>query len=186
MWRMLLDRLPNRLNLSSRGLDSDSISCMVCNRHVESNDHIFFTCDTAVAIWNLVRSWIDLPLPRFLSCEDWTNWFDSWHVSKDKKSRMYSIFAATCWTLWRFRNNITFISHSMRKCDIFDFIRNVSFSWLKYRARFSSEISLHSSYAFLGSSLAMLAFSNSTAKFITTANFMLADEPYPPRFVSEP
>nr|GEX54083.1 reverse transcriptase domain, reverse transcriptase zinc-binding domain protein [Tanacetum cinerariifolium] len=36
---------------------------------------------------NLVRSWIDLPLPSFLSCEDWTNWFDSWHVSKDKKSR---------------------------------------------------------------------------------------------------
>nr|GEU58310.1 RNA-directed DNA polymerase, eukaryota [Tanacetum cinerariifolium] len=132
-WRMLLDRLPNRLNLSSRGLDIDSISCMVCNGHVESNDHIFFTCDTAVAIWNLVRSWIDLPLSSFLSCEDWTNWFDSWHVSKDKKSRMYSIFAATCWTLWRFRNNITFNSHSMRKCGIFDFIRNVSFSWLKYR-----------------------------------------------------
>nr|GFA71946.1 RNA-directed DNA polymerase, eukaryota, reverse transcriptase zinc-binding domain protein [Tanacetum cinerariifolium] len=73
MWRMLLDRLPNRLNLSSRGLDIDSISCMVCNGHVVSNDHIFFTCDTAVAIWNLVRSWIDLPLPSFLSCEDWTN-----------------------------------------------------------------------------------------------------------------
>nr|GEV05024.1 RNA-directed DNA polymerase, eukaryota, reverse transcriptase zinc-binding domain protein [Tanacetum cinerariifolium] len=73
MWRMLLDRLPNRLNLSSRGLDIDSISCMVCNGHVESNDHIFFTCDAAVAIWNLVRSWIDLPLPSFLSCEDWTN-----------------------------------------------------------------------------------------------------------------
>nr|GFA68547.1 RNA-directed DNA polymerase, eukaryota, reverse transcriptase zinc-binding domain protein [Tanacetum cinerariifolium]GFB07369.1 RNA-directed DNA polymerase, eukaryota, reverse transcriptase zinc-binding domain protein [Tanacetum cinerariifolium] len=48
-----IDRLPNRLNLSSRGLDIDSISCIVCNGHVESNDHIFFTCDTAVAIWNL-------------------------------------------------------------------------------------------------------------------------------------
>nr|GEX36818.1 RNA-directed DNA polymerase, eukaryota, reverse transcriptase zinc-binding domain protein [Tanacetum cinerariifolium] len=128
MWRMLLDRLPNRLNLSSHGLDIDSISCMVCNGHVESNDHIFFTYDTAVAIWNLVRSWIDLPLSNFLSYEDWTNRFDSWHVSKDKKSRMYSIFAATYWTLWHFRNNITFNSHSMRKCDIFDFIRNVSFS----------------------------------------------------------
>nr|GEW84339.1 RNA-directed DNA polymerase, eukaryota, reverse transcriptase zinc-binding domain protein [Tanacetum cinerariifolium] len=67
MWWMLLDRLPYRLNLSSHNLDIDSISCMVCNGHVESNDHIFFTCDTAVAIWNLVRSWIDLPLPSFLS-----------------------------------------------------------------------------------------------------------------------
>nr|GEY12688.1 RNA-directed DNA polymerase, eukaryota, reverse transcriptase zinc-binding domain protein [Tanacetum cinerariifolium] len=70
--------------------------------HVESNDHIFFTCDTAVAIWNLVRSWIDLPLPSFLSCEDWTNWFDSWHVSKDKKS------------------------HDLFHCWIFDFYRSLS------------------------------------------------------------
>nr|GEU37599.1 pescadillo homolog [Tanacetum cinerariifolium] len=123
---------------SNKAPDIDSISCMVCNGHVESNDHIFFTCDTAVAIWNLVRSWIDLPLPSFLSCEDWKNWFNSWHVFKDKKSRIYSIFAATCWTLWRFRNNITFNSHSMRKCDIFDFIRSVSFSWLKYRGNYVS------------------------------------------------
>nr|GEW42683.1 RNA-directed DNA polymerase, eukaryota [Tanacetum cinerariifolium] len=127
MWRMLLDRLPNRLNLSSCGLGIDLISCMVCNGNVESNDHIFFTCNTAVEIWNLVRSWIDLPLPSFLSCKDWTNWFDSWHVSKEKKSRMYSIFVATWWTHWLSRNNITFNSHSMRKCDIFDFICNVSF-----------------------------------------------------------
>nr|GEV73670.1 reverse transcriptase domain, reverse transcriptase zinc-binding domain protein [Tanacetum cinerariifolium] len=53
MWRMLLDTLPNRLNLSSRGLDIDSISCMVCNEHVESNDHVFFTCDTAVQFGRL-------------------------------------------------------------------------------------------------------------------------------------
>ncbi|GJX25240.1 RNA-directed DNA polymerase, eukaryota, reverse transcriptase zinc-binding domain protein [Tanacetum coccineum] len=31
MWRMFLDRLPNRVNLSSRSLDHDSIACMVCN-----------------------------------------------------------------------------------------------------------------------------------------------------------
>nr|GEW53056.1 RNA-directed DNA polymerase, eukaryota, reverse transcriptase zinc-binding domain protein [Tanacetum cinerariifolium] len=54
-----------------------------------------------------------------------------------------SLFSCTRWykmipkkTLIRFLawNNITFNSHSMRKCDILDFIRNVSFSWLKYRA----------------------------------------------------
>nr|GFB11461.1 ribonuclease H-like domain-containing protein [Tanacetum cinerariifolium] len=133
--------------MSSRGFDIDSISCMVCNGHVESNDDIFFTCDTTVAVWNLVRSWIGLPLPSFLSCKDWSHWFDSWHVSKDKKSRMYSIFAATCWTLLCFRNNITFNSHSMRKCDIFDFIRNVYFSWLKYRALLQQIItSLHQEF----------------------------------------
>ncbi|GJT52207.1 RNA-directed DNA polymerase, eukaryota, reverse transcriptase zinc-binding domain protein, partial [Tanacetum coccineum] len=54
MWRMFLDRLPNRLNLSLRGLDLDSISCMVCNGNAESNAHIFFKCDTAFVVWHLV------------------------------------------------------------------------------------------------------------------------------------
>ena len=136
MWRMILDRLPNRLNLSSRGLNLDSIACLVCNGSVESNAHILFSCDTAAAVWCLIRSWSGLSFPSFCSCEDWVSWFDSWHAPKDKESRAYSIFAATYWTLWRFRNNITFNSHSMRKSDIFDFICLASFSWLKYRGNF--------------------------------------------------
>ncbi|GJX87694.1 RNA-directed DNA polymerase, eukaryota, reverse transcriptase zinc-binding domain protein, partial [Tanacetum coccineum] len=55
MWRMLLDRLPHRLNLSSRGLDIDSILCPVCFEHVESNSHAFFSCSAASNIWRLVR-----------------------------------------------------------------------------------------------------------------------------------
>ncbi|GKE00383.1 RNA-directed DNA polymerase, eukaryota, reverse transcriptase zinc-binding domain protein, partial [Tanacetum coccineum] len=133
-----VNRLPNRLNLSSRGLDLDSISCMVCNGSVESNTHIFFTCDTATSVWRLVESWTGFSFPIFCSCEDWDFWFDSWHASKDKKSRTYTIFAATCWTLWCDRNNITLNSQSMSKCDIFDFICLVSFSWLKSRGNICS------------------------------------------------
>ncbi|GKC36210.1 RNA-directed DNA polymerase, eukaryota, reverse transcriptase zinc-binding domain protein [Tanacetum coccineum] len=42
MWRLKLDRLPNQLNLSSRGIEILEISCPSCNGNVESNDHIFF------------------------------------------------------------------------------------------------------------------------------------------------
>ncbi|GJY40357.1 RNA-directed DNA polymerase, eukaryota, reverse transcriptase zinc-binding domain protein [Tanacetum coccineum] len=55
MWRLLLDRLPHRLNLLSRGLDIDSILCPVCSEHVESNSHAFFSCSAASNIWRLVR-----------------------------------------------------------------------------------------------------------------------------------
>ncbi|GKA46359.1 RNA-directed DNA polymerase, eukaryota, reverse transcriptase zinc-binding domain protein [Tanacetum coccineum] len=56
MWRLFLDRLPLRLNLSSRGLDIDSILCPVCNMQVECNIHIFFSCDTTSVVWRLVRA----------------------------------------------------------------------------------------------------------------------------------
>ncbi|GJR59549.1 hypothetical protein Tco_1501711 [Tanacetum coccineum] len=92
---MTPSRLPNRLNLSSRGLDIDLITCLVCNGYVESNAHTFFACDTTSVVWCLVRSWTGSTLPFFNSCDDWDNWFQSWHASKDKKDCAYAIFAAT-------------------------------------------------------------------------------------------
>ncbi|GJR76426.1 RNA-directed DNA polymerase, eukaryota [Tanacetum coccineum] len=131
-----IDRLPNRLNLSSRGLDIDSIMCPVCNSSVESSVHTFFTCDTTSDVWHRVHTWTDSMLLLFSSYDDWDIWLQSWQAPNSKKDRAYSIFAATCWTLWRFRNNITFDSQSMRKSDIFDYICLASFSWLKIRGNF--------------------------------------------------
>ncbi|GJU25669.1 RNA-directed DNA polymerase, eukaryota, reverse transcriptase zinc-binding domain protein [Tanacetum coccineum] len=71
MWRLLLDRLPHRLNLSSRGLDIDSILCPVCSEHVESNSHAFFSCSAASNIWRLVRGWCELKIPTLSSCDEW-------------------------------------------------------------------------------------------------------------------
>ncbi|GJR71793.1 RNA-directed DNA polymerase, eukaryota, reverse transcriptase zinc-binding domain protein [Tanacetum coccineum] len=42
VWRFLLDRLPRRLNLSSRGLEITLILCPVCNVSIESSSHLFF------------------------------------------------------------------------------------------------------------------------------------------------
>ncbi|GKC82626.1 RNA-directed DNA polymerase, eukaryota, partial [Tanacetum coccineum] len=94
MWRLLLDRLPHRLNLSSRGLDIDSILCPVCSKHVESNSHAFFSCSTASNIWRLVRGWCDLKIPMLSSYDEWDIWYTSWKASKVEKDRAYVIFAA--------------------------------------------------------------------------------------------
>ncbi|GKC82522.1 RNA-directed DNA polymerase, eukaryota, partial [Tanacetum coccineum] len=52
MWRLSLDRLPHRLNHSSRGMDIPAISCPSCNANVESANHVFFECDIATESWN--------------------------------------------------------------------------------------------------------------------------------------
>ncbi|GJR97829.1 RNA-directed DNA polymerase, eukaryota, reverse transcriptase zinc-binding domain protein [Tanacetum coccineum] len=43
IWRLILGRLPHRLNLSSRGIDIQAISCPSCNGNVESSNHIFLS-----------------------------------------------------------------------------------------------------------------------------------------------
>ncbi|GKD93065.1 RNA-directed DNA polymerase, eukaryota [Tanacetum coccineum] len=70
MWRLFLDRLPNRLNLSSRSLDIDSITCPVCNSLVESSVHTFFTCGMASTVWRRIHTWTGSSLSLFSSCDD--------------------------------------------------------------------------------------------------------------------
>ncbi|GKD97617.1 RNA-directed DNA polymerase, eukaryota [Tanacetum coccineum] len=74
IWRLSLDRLPHRLNLSSRGIDILKISCSSCNGNVESSNHIFFACDIAMEVWRLVHNWCDITVPLFTSFEHWKNW----------------------------------------------------------------------------------------------------------------
>nr|GEV77051.1 reverse transcriptase domain, reverse transcriptase zinc-binding domain protein [Tanacetum cinerariifolium] len=47
IWRLILDRLPHKLNLSSRSIDIQAIYCPSCNGNMESSNHIFFECNIA-------------------------------------------------------------------------------------------------------------------------------------------
>ncbi|GKA91923.1 putative pentatricopeptide repeat-containing protein [Tanacetum coccineum] len=50
IWRLILDRLPHKLNLSSRGINIHMITCPSCNGNMESSNHIFFECNIAMDI----------------------------------------------------------------------------------------------------------------------------------------
>ncbi|GJZ36598.1 RNA-directed DNA polymerase, eukaryota, partial [Tanacetum coccineum] len=85
MWRLSLDRLPHRLNLSSRGMDIPAISCPSCNANVESANHVFFECDIATDIVKLgYLDGVIIPLFQLL-----LGFFSmigsSLHASKEKK-----------------------------------------------------------------------------------------------------
>ncbi|PWA92450.1 reverse transcriptase domain, Reverse transcriptase zinc-binding domain protein [Artemisia annua] len=41
-WKIKMDALPTRLNISRRGIDIQSISCPICNEGIESSHHLFF------------------------------------------------------------------------------------------------------------------------------------------------
>ena len=46
-WKVRLDCLPTRLNISRRGMDIASILCPICGIAVESSRHLFFDCRVA-------------------------------------------------------------------------------------------------------------------------------------------
>ncbi|GKA65348.1 RNA-directed DNA polymerase, eukaryota, reverse transcriptase zinc-binding domain protein [Tanacetum coccineum] len=53
-WKVRLDSLPKRLNISRRGIDINSIKCLICDNEVESTSHLFFTCHIASEIFRKI------------------------------------------------------------------------------------------------------------------------------------
>ncbi|GKA64834.1 RNA-directed DNA polymerase, eukaryota [Tanacetum coccineum] len=58
-WKVMTNSLPTRFNISRRGIDIESISCVNCVFGVETTNHLFFTCDMAIDSYDDWRNWID-------------------------------------------------------------------------------------------------------------------------------
>ncbi|GJY94006.1 RNA-directed DNA polymerase, eukaryota, reverse transcriptase zinc-binding domain protein [Tanacetum coccineum] len=56
-WRVHLDKLPTRLNLSLNGIDISTIVCLLWHASVESGSHIFFFCHMARQLWRKLMCW---------------------------------------------------------------------------------------------------------------------------------
>ncbi|GJT14959.1 RNA-directed DNA polymerase, eukaryota [Tanacetum coccineum] len=78
-WKVKIDCLPTRLNISRRGMDIDSILCPMCGTVVESTRHLFFTCHISRDILQKISRWWDIEYTEIASYEEcWTDsQFDS-------------------------------------------------------------------------------------------------------------
>nr|GEV88090.1 RNA-directed DNA polymerase, eukaryota, reverse transcriptase zinc-binding domain protein [Tanacetum cinerariifolium] len=56
-WKVRLDCLPTRLNISRRGMDVESILCPIFGIAVESSRHLFFDCHVAKDIFRKICRW---------------------------------------------------------------------------------------------------------------------------------
>ncbi|KAJ9560014.1 hypothetical protein OSB04_005174 [Centaurea solstitialis] len=57
MWRLLLNRIPTRTNLSKRGVNTPSLLCPLCNLEEETVDHLFCSCSAAKDLWKWMCDW---------------------------------------------------------------------------------------------------------------------------------
>nr|GEX13621.1 RNA-directed DNA polymerase, eukaryota [Tanacetum cinerariifolium] len=78
-WRVRLDKLPTRLNLSLRGIEISSIMVPVCN------SHLFFLCHVARLIWRKVLRWWNLEENMINSYDDWLILLKNIRLSKRLK-----------------------------------------------------------------------------------------------------
>ncbi|GJW88208.1 RNA-directed DNA polymerase, eukaryota, partial [Tanacetum coccineum] len=90
-WKVCLDRLPTRLNLSLCGIDIPSISGPICSSAGKTCAHLLFSFSMAKALYSKVARWCEMDIPVFDSYEDWLNWYISLRFSKAFKDMLEDV-----------------------------------------------------------------------------------------------
>lgn len=93
-------------NLAKRGWPHED-HCVLCQREQEDCLHLFVTCDFSRRVWQLLRAWVnvDFPLPGQAG-EGLIGWWmvARCHFRSRYRSNFDSVFALTCWLIWKERN----------------------------------------------------------------------------------
>ncbi|GJZ50574.1 RNA-directed DNA polymerase, eukaryota [Tanacetum coccineum] len=139
-WKVFLDKLPTRLNLSLRGIDIPSIICPLCSITVESTSHLFFSCHLARQLLIKVARWWELEIHDFTTYDEWLFWLTNLRVSKGFKNVFEGVCYTTWWVIWKFRNQVLFGNNFPRLDLLFDEIVRLSFNWVSSRCKPSLEI----------------------------------------------
>ncbi|GKA38147.1 RNA-directed DNA polymerase, eukaryota [Tanacetum coccineum] len=93
-WKVKIDSLPTRFNISRRGMDIESITCSICDNEVESSSHLFFKCNMVRDIIRKITRWWDITYIEADSYEDWLNWLVNLRLSSNYKQALEGRFLA--------------------------------------------------------------------------------------------
>ncbi|GJW29148.1 mutator type transposase [Tanacetum coccineum] len=107
--------------------------CPICNVLQEDTSHLFFSCDVALAISQLIRRWWNVYWIPVDSYSGWLEWFNSIRLGSKLKGILEGVFYVSWWCLWNFRNQLLFASKKPRKETLFDDVVSRSFIWSNSR-----------------------------------------------------
>ena len=133
-WRVLLDKLPFRINLDRRGVMVSSNLCPLCNKDkdVETLQHLLITCEVAQRLWLKCDNWVGLSLVRSI---DIVNNFCNLHFSGLSRKANYAwrgMWLAVVKALWIHRNKVIFDVGQVDEVEIFAVAQLHAWSWTKF------------------------------------------------------
>nr|GEU67628.1 RNA-directed DNA polymerase, eukaryota [Tanacetum cinerariifolium] len=99
-WKVMTNSLATKFNISRRGIDIDSISCVNCGIGVETTSHLFFTCEMAQQVSHLINLWWDVPDMEIDSYDNWKIWVGNIHLSSKTKMMFEGVYHVAWWLFW--------------------------------------------------------------------------------------
>jgi len=134
-WRALLDRLPTKANLMTRGVMINSQPCVMCGGGIESAQHLFLDCTVAQRVWNRFLRWMGI---AFVQHRELMYHFEQFHFpifNHNQNLLWKGMWVAVVRCIWEQRNNIIFNQGVADDDEILHLAQTKAWLWLKHRLR---------------------------------------------------
>nr|GEV08367.1 RNA-directed DNA polymerase, eukaryota [Tanacetum cinerariifolium] len=97
IWRLMLNKLPTRVNLDRRDIDVGSLLCPICLEDLETVNHIFFSCNMAKYMWSLFAKWWEIDIPVCANAMEWFEWLDGLAITMKVRSYIEGVGGILLW-----------------------------------------------------------------------------------------
>ncbi|KAK9063694.1 hypothetical protein SSX86_017566 [Deinandra increscens subsp. villosa] len=135
-WRVLLDRIPSKIQLQKRNVPLVDLWCPFCGDAEETSEHIFSGCSFSCYVWSVIEQWVKAPPFLFFSVKDiLEDDKDPRKGSKVEQARKVVVLSCV-WCLWLERNRIVFKSCLSSRERVLREVKMWSFLWFKFRCNF--------------------------------------------------
>jgi len=137
-WRILLDKLPTKLNLVRRRVQLVNPLCPLCLDGDESTDHLFNTCRVVQQVWDQCDRWIGKVGVRDQATL--VN-FQSFCLLGHKQSvnrALKGVWVVIVSKVWSHRNKVAFKGGVADADEIFSLALLKSWLWAKYKMKRTS------------------------------------------------
>ena len=137
-WRVLENKLATRVNLSRRGVQLESLRCVLCGKEEESGSHLFFGCSFAWRVWCLCYRWLGV---LFVSHIEPKFNFDQFRLSLSSETGLVvwnTIWVGVVSEIWSHRNHIIFKRGVAYASEVFALVQVKVWSWVSTNSRLVS------------------------------------------------
>jgi hypothetical protein len=136
-WQLLYDRIPTRSNLCIRGIPLSDVpwECLGCIGKVESSNHLFLHCSSAMLVWSEIFKWIGVVIVIPPSISSLFEFIKGSTLNVKIRKRFLLIWHATLWSIWKARNNALFANGLFNPRLIIEDIKVMSWKWVLSRLK---------------------------------------------------
>jgi hypothetical protein len=134
-WKLLLDRIPTKVNLWKRGvIEFQHINCVLCGSVLESSVHLLLHCDISAKVWYEIMRWLGFVIIVPMNLISSFGMLVGYGRCKREKKCLALIWNSFMWSIWRCRNDCVFNNKAVVIAELVDQIKFQAWKWFIGRA----------------------------------------------------